>query len=394
MLASPATATDRTPDAARLEQAFDSFARASAALEGSYRALEQRVARLTEELAEANDEQARQAEQNARLCARLTELIEALPAGVVVVDADGIVEQSNATAGSMLGPATQGAAWRSLAAAAFVLEDAGEAVLRDGRRVSVSQRELPGGAGRVILLADDSEARAMRELLDRHRRLSTLGEMAARLAHQVRTPLAAALLYASQLDAPQLPEHERRRFAARTVARLRDIDRTVQEMLVFARGGAPAADPVEVGELLDAALGSAEPELRPGVELRVTCVERRAAVAGSRTALAGALANLVVNAAQSLPVSGRIEVVAAAHADGWLEIAVDDDGPGFEPAVLERAFEPFHTTRPGGTGLGLAIVRSVVEAHGGSVHATASALGGARVVMRLPAKPHGPGGNA
>ena len=178
------------------------------------------------------------------------------------------------------------------------------------------------------------------------------------------------------------------------MARLRDIDRTVQEMLVFARGGAPAADPVEVGELLDAALGSAEPELRPGVELRVTCVERRAAVAGSRTALAGALANLVVNAAQSLPVSGRIEVVAAAHADGWLEIAVDDDGPGFEPAVLERAFEPFHTTRPGGTGLGLAIVRSVVEAHGGSVHATASALGGARVVMRLPAQPHGPGGIA
>lgn len=394
MLAAHANPTDRTPDAARLEQAFDSFARASAALEGSYRALEQRVARLTEELAEANDEQARQAEQNARLCARLGELIEALPAGVVVVDADGIVEQSNATAGSMLGAAPQGACWRSLAAAAFALEDAGEAVLRDGRRITVSQRELPGGAGRVILLADDSEARAMRELLDRHRRLSTLGEMAARLAHQVRTPLAAALLYASQLDAPRLAEEDRRRFAARAVARLRDIDRTVQEMLVFARGGAPAADPVEVGELLDAALASAEPALRPGIELRVGCADRRAAVAGSRTALAGALANLVVNATQSLAEAGRIDVVAASQADGWFEIAVDDDGPGFEPSVLERAFEPFHTTRPGGTGLGLAIVRSVVEAHGGTVHATASTLGGARVVMRLPTRTRGPGGNA
>ena len=394
MLAAQANATDRTPDAARLEQAFDSFARASAALEGSYRALEQRVARLTDELAAANDEQARQAEQNARLCARLTELIEALPAGVVVVDADGNVEQSNATAGSMLGQALQGATWRSLAAAAFALEDAGEAVLRDGRRVTVSQRELPDGAGRVILLADDSEARAMRELLERHRRLSTLGEMAARLAHQVRTPLAAALLYVSQLDAARLTDEDRRRFAARAVARLRDLDRTVQEMLVFARGGAPAADPVEVGALLDAALGSAEPDLRQGLELSVSCADPRATVAGSRTALAGALANLVANAAQSLPEAGRIEVAVTAHADGWLEIAVDDDGPGFEPTVLERAFEPFHTTRPGGTGLGLAIVRSVVEAHGGSVHATASALGGARVVMRLPATMRGRGGIA
>ncbi|MFO1406048.1 MAG: ATP-binding protein [Steroidobacteraceae bacterium] len=377
---------DRRPDTARLEQAFDTFARASAALEGTYRALEERVARLTEELAEANDEQVRQAEENTRLCTRLAELIEALPAGVVVVGADDRVEQANATALGMLGGRGPGLDWTTLARAAFALREGEEAVLRDGRRLTLTERELPAGSGRVVLLADDGDARAVRALLERHRRLSTVGEMAARIAHQVRTPLSAALLYASQLDDERLEPGERRRLVARAVSRLRDLDRTVQEMLAHARGSEPSAERIRLGDVVDTALESVQPELGPGISVAVDCPDREATATGSRTALAGALANLVANAAQAVGDTGRIELRACATAGGGITFDVEDDGPGIPADALESVFEPFRTTRPGGTGLGLAIVRSVAEAHGGTARASASPLGGARVTLTIPAR--------
>lgn len=373
-------------DPAVLEEAFATFTRASAALECTYRSLEQRIERLTEELAEANDEQARQGEENARLCGRLSLLVEALPAGVVVIDGSGVVVQSNSVARTMLGAPLDGRFWSELARAAFAHQDGGTAVLRDGRRLTLSSREIPDRSGRVVLLTDDGEARAVRELLDRHRRLSAMGEMAARLAHQVRTPLAAALLYASQLATPGLSAVDQRRFAARTVARLQDLDRTVQEMLSFARGGRPVSEPLRLGSVLAEALQVVEPELGPRLKLCVECHADDVEVSGSRTALAGALANLVANSAQAVGGAGTVLVEARATDEAWLEITVSDDGPGIPAELRERVFEPFYTTRTGGTGLGLAIVRSVAEAHGGTVEAGESRLGGARVMLRLPVR--------
>jgi two-component system sensor histidine kinase FlrB len=155
-------------------------------------------------------------------------------------------------------------------------------------------------------------------------------------------------------------------------------------MLAFARGGRQAGEHVRLGSILTEALQVVEPEIGPRLTLRVECHVDDAEVTGSRTALAGAVANLVVNSAQAVQGCGVVVIEACRAEDGWYELRVSDDGPGIAPELRERVFEPFYTTRQGGTGLGLAIVRSVVEAHGGSVAAEASQCGGARFRLRLP----------
>jgi two-component system sensor histidine kinase FlrB len=280
-----------------------------------------------------------------------------------------------------------GQSWPAVISRAIAHAEGSEVVLRDGRRLTLSQRELPDRTGQIVLLTDDSETRAVRELLDRHRRLSAMGEMAARLAHQIRTPLSAALLYVSQLSLPSLTAAERQRFAERAVVRLQDLDRTVQEMLAFARGGTATSERVRLGSILAEVVQVLEPELAPALTLQVVCDVDDVEVVGSRTALAGAIANLVSNAAQAMEGTGLVLLEAGAADDGELEVRVSDDGPGVLPEHRARIFEPFFTTRRGGTGLGLAIVKSVVEAHQGSISVGQSALGGACFSIRLPARP-------
>ena len=372
-----------------LEEAFASFTHASAALEESYRSLEERIAGLTEELAEANDEQVRQAEENARLCGRLVQLVEALPAGVLVIDGGGAIAQSNAAARALLGESLEGVTWSAACARAVAHVEGNDVALCDGRRLTLCRRELPDRSGHIVLLTDDSEARAARELLDRHRRLSAMGEMAARLAHQIRTPLSAALLYVSQLATACLSPADRQRFAERAVARLQDLDRTIQEMLAFARGGSSASDHVRLGSVLAEVVQILEPEIAPALTLQVVCEVDDVEVLGSRIALAGAIVNLVSNAAQAMDGVGTILLEARAATDDEVIVRVSDDGPGVAPEHRARIFEPFFTTRRSGTGLGLAIVKSVVEAHQGSIALEPSALGGASFAIRLPARLRG-----
>jgi two-component system sensor histidine kinase FlrB len=106
---------------------------------------------------------------------------------------------------------------------------------RDGRRVALAASVLPEQAGTIILLTDVTETRALQELAARNRRLSAIGKMAASLAHQIRTPLAGALLYLSQCRSRR-DERERSKLLEKGIERLRHLDLLVQDMLVFARG--------------------------------------------------------------------------------------------------------------------------------------------------------------
>jgi two-component system sensor histidine kinase FlrB len=370
-----------------LQQAFALFNQVSEQLTQAYAELQVKVERLTHELAVANGELRRQYEEKEALSRRLAHLLAALPGGVVVVDGAGRVEEANPAALRLLGEPLVGEAWQGVRARVLMPTPVpGEWVLQGGaRRISISSSPREGVGGEILLLQDVTDAHALEEQLQRHKRLSAMGEMAAALAHQLRTPLAAALLYTSHLGDPTLPEQERARFAERALGRLRHLEALIQDMLVFVRGGHTPQESVDVSSLLADVRQVMEPQMaQHGVRFEVQDVSGGASLLASREALSGALTNLLVNAMQACRPGGRVVLEAGRDGRGWVEFRVRDDGRGIPRAVQERLFEPFFTTRTEGTGLGLAIVREVVQIHGGEVAVESEEGVGSEFTLRFP----------
>lgn len=229
------------------------------------------------------------------------------------------------------------------------------------------------------------QVRRLTSELARSRRLAAMGEVAARLAHELRTPLATALLYVSQLESATLPERERCRFAGKAVARLRQLERLVRDMLLYVKGESGARERVSVSELLLEAQQVMAPQMaQRAVRFTVRDDARGASIEGCRRSLAGALVNLLDNALRATRPGGAVELAAHSTADR-VALAVSDNGRGIDPEVRERLFEPFYTTRSDGHGLGLAHVRSVTLAHGGTVAVESTPGAGAQFVLTLPA---------
>ena len=170
--------------------------------------------------------------------------------------------------------------------------------LSSGRFLNVSRRNLAGG-GEVVLLTDVTESHLMQVLLARQQRLLTLGELAAGLAHQIRTPLSAAMLYASQLTLPDRSARDTAHCAAKTAESLRQLDKLVTEMLAFAHGGA-ARETVSVNALLEQVAQWLRPVLGRRTRLTIRTEAVNLKVRANASALVSAVLNLATNALQAL----------------------------------------------------------------------------------------------
>lgn len=379
-----------TMDPKQLEHAFQVFNLASSELCTAYDELRAQAQTLSEELALANGELRRQLAEKAALSQRFALLIEALPGGMVMLSETDDVVEANPTAQRMLGEPLIGASWATLLRERLLRTEVESEWTRmpgaggGALRLSVSSRSLPPGAGKVLLLQDITQANAQRETAERSQRLAAMGEMAARLAHRLRTPLATALLYAAQLGQASLAAPARERFASKTVDRLRHLERLIEEMLLFVRGAKVGSELVDLSDLLREVYQTIEPHaLASGLQAELIDESGAHAVRGDRQALVSALLSLLENAVQACAKGGRIRL-SAGIAGGQVVFRVADTGAGIAPEAQSRLFEPFFTTRSGGTGLGLAIVRAVAEAHGGKVAASSVPGEGSEFVLWLP----------
>lgn len=237
------------------------------------------------------------------------------------------------------------------------------------------------------LAAANAETLRLRAEAERNERLAAMGEMAAQLAHQLRTPLAAALLYAGNLENPDLPAVSRVNIAKKTVDRLKHLERLIQDMLLFARGEVLGRETVAVADLVAEIAQTFETLARArGVEFRVEDSTGDETLTGNRKALVGALTNLLENALDAVgrnPGSAGVVTLAARDAGGMQVFTVRDNGPGMPPDVVAKLFQPFFTTRNEGTGLGLAIARGVARAHGGGIDVTSEPGAGTEFVMTV-----------
>ncbi|EAW27965.1 putative sensory box sensor histidine kinase in two-component regulatory system [Alteromonadales bacterium TW-7] len=320
----------------------------------------------------------------------LSHLVDTMPAGVVVLDGKGMIAKANQIAIDMLGEPLEGEKWFSVIQRSFRphQDDGHEVSLKDGRLIKLDITALAPEPGQLILMTDLSETRRLQKRVAHMQRLSALGKMVASLAHQVRTPLSAAMLYAANLGSKRLPEASRDNFQSKLMSRLKDLETQVNDMLLFAKSGdQQVVEQVSMQQLLS--------EVKAGADAMVTLNDSHLAVSlpepdiqitGNKSAIASAIQNLIHNSIQVIGAGAEVKLSAATDEQNpdFVRISVSDNGPGVDLTQAEKIFEPFYTTKSQGTGLGLAVVSSVANAHQGRVDVTNNKGGGACFSLFLP----------
>lgn len=332
-----------------------------------------------------------QQQQADNLANRHSRLLEVLPAGVVVIDGEGLVQEANAAAIDLLGEPLSGERWIHIIERAFRPQpgDGHDVSLHDGRLVHISTSPMGSEPGQIILLQDVTETRALQNKVSHLQRLSTMGEVAARLAHQIRTPLSSALLYLAPLLKEDSDVAIRQRFAGRLKHSLTHMEQLVKDMLAFSRGSMASTSPVAISSLLEEVEQQclSQPQAEQ-CQLSIHNLVNDGHVYGSQAALVSAINNLVNNARQACGEQGQIRIFAEFVEDenrqGWIDISVEDNGPGIALAEREKILTPFYTTRSAGTGLGLAVVQSIAKAHKGSLWLESDEGEGSTFGIRLP----------
>ncbi|MBI4705666.1 MAG: HAMP domain-containing protein [Deltaproteobacteria bacterium] len=227
-------------------------------------------------------------------------------------------------------------------------------------------------------------------------RLTTMGELAATIAHEVRTPLNALAinlqLLKRELRAPPGPapasppagRAQSRDTVAMLEAEVARINAVVEEFVRYARLPRPSPRPLELGHLCRGTVHLLETEARrSAVQLRFDAPARPLPVLGDEDQLRQVLINLLLNAIQAMPAGGRL-ALRADEVDRDARLAVSDTGPGIAQEVSAVLFRPFVTTKPNGTGLGLAIATRIIGEHHGRISARNLPEGGACFEIRLP----------
>ncbi|MFT5224642.1 MAG: two-component system sensor histidine kinase FlrB [Polaribacter sp.] len=334
----------------------------------------------------ANDDLKQVDDESKQQAVHLRSLIDAIPGGVVVLDPHGIIVELNAAASQLLGESVLQQPWRSIVQQVFLPDlDQGELKTEDGRQFSISTNPLGYAPGQILLLSDVTQTRQLQRTAQQNRHLMTMGKMMASLAHQIRTPLASAMLYLSQIVESNLDQDTHLRFSEKALARIKHIEKIINDMLVFAHGGQFNMSQFSIGSLLDELQEQLVPILEQrNASLTISNNYQTLRLQGNKGALLGALGNLCMNALDASDIKPSISIKIALSDKGHLLIIVDDRGCGMNAQMRHHLFDPFFTTKVDGTGLGLAVVKSVIESHEGSISVASRPRVGTRFRIQLP----------
>ncbi|MGE0826618.1 MAG: nitrogen regulation protein NR(II) [Candidatus Binatia bacterium] len=384
------------------------FYQSSVRLTEEYQRLEEQIARLNGELEKKN----RTLEQSLRAREKVTDsllsVLESLKTGVLVVDQKLTPTFFNRRLPGVVG-SIDAMRVRQVLGEELVrrLSDGKEADLPlecerlvcgpDSSTLSVHITiceffiEDKEPAGYILVFQDISRAKRLEAEVARARRLAALGEMAAGITHEVRSPLGGIELYASLIQ--EQNAGEAKRLATEILHAVHRLQTTISRLLSFATEPRVAAAGFPVSLLLRDVSEAIAPLLHAGkwkLELRM---ERNLpSLWGDRALLTQALANLVINATEAMPNGGVVSVwvqsvilpSATDRVQREIEIRVVDEGEGIAPANRERIFDPFFTTKRQGTGLGLALTRKIISAHDGSIAVSSTPRQGSCFTVFLP----------
>jgi two-component system, NtrC family, sensor kinase len=226
------------------------------------------------------------------------------------------------------------------------------------------------------------------EQMRRADQLATVGELAAGVAHELKTPLlgiaGGVQLLGRHLDPA---DAEGRRLIDELLQRVGRMEGAVQGLLSYARPSPARLSRLDLNAIVARALALVEPRAeRSGVRVRRELSGGLPPVQADPDQVGQVVVNLALNSIEAMESGGTL-VVTTRRAEGGVELSVSDSGPGIGAEERERIFRPFYTTKHAGTGLGLAIVRQIVSRHGGQVRLGDPPDSGAEFVVWLPTDP-------
>jgi two-component system sensor histidine kinase HydH len=376
----------------------------SAFMAASMQGVIQQLREQEKELERLHKIEKERAEQTERLSEEVT---RNMPAGLVVVNATGIISSSNPAAEQVLG--IRGLGFRRYSEALGASSDLSRLVAEclttgkifrreevehvppagDTRHLGVTISPIRRGEGKIsgaiCLLTDLTELAALQQRMQLKENLAALGELSAGIAHEFKNALATISGYAQLI--PEASPSDASDYAKRIVEQTRNITHVVAEFLKYAR-------PLDIRDetvALEGVVEQAVLEVAQAIpQVEIVCEGTFGDVGGDEGLLRQALLNLARNAAEACAIDGsrgrvvvRGEIVRGDEV-GFQRISILDNGPGIAGEALPKLFRPFFTTKANGTGLGLAVVQKIIVQHGGQVEARNQPDGGAAFIVTLP----------
>lgn len=386
-----------------LADAFSEFISASATLEASYRDLQSEVAHLSVELSERNAELTRSLQENDRMRATLQQIIDSMPCGVLVLDAEQRIVTINPEGRRLLGlRSARAKTLRELSEISQI--DFGALVTETGERdneicltslgkkrwLAVGRRELDGApAARfqsIWILRDITADKLAEQERESARRVTTLAEISTILAHEIRNPLASLELFAG-LIAEDRGDTEQ--WVANLRAGIRTLSGTVNNVLSMNGDGRKRLVPVGLSQCVKSGVEFVQPiAQQAGVELRFSPAGSPITVQGNEDALRQITLNLISNAIRHTPVGGSVEVAVRAetrHGTVRGMVTVRDSGCGIPQDLLSHIFEAGFSATGETPGLGLAVCKRLMAQHRGEIRVQSRVGQGTDFELEFPA---------
>jgi signal transduction histidine kinase len=241
--------------------------------------------------------------------------------------------------------------------------------------------------GEGIIQKRAMERLRLKERLAHAERLSSLGEMAAGISHEIRNPLGIIRSSAELLKKKIAKVDQTNKFPDIIVEEASRLNAIITDFINYAKPRVPKMAPCRVEEIIDknlTFLGAQNKE--KGYIIKKNYQEDLPDIMADSTMLYQSFLNILLNAMQSMPEGGRILVEVSSN-DHRITIHFDDEGQGIPPENINKIWDPFFTTKEKGTGLGLGVVKNIIESHGGSIQIVNRPVSGARVTVELPFKP-------
>jgi len=357
-----------------LSKAIESINSVSSTLMQYYQTLEDKVKVLTEEV-----------DQKKQL---LDSILDSIDVGVVFFDSDGVIRLINESAETLLGidsgTLIGGTSLHAEINDEMVIPEKGQPF-----NALVSSSQVKGGSdgkpiGRVLIFKDITRLKKLEAENERNRRLSAMGELVMKIAHEIRNPLGSMELFANLL-ANDLKGTEQVDYARRISNSVRSLVNTLDNMLRFSGEIRPKMEYLCINDVVrDTFDEFREILMAGGIGIDIIDSDQFRLYL-DRGLISQALINILLNSVHAMPEGGNIRVVIARDKNSdAIRISIRDNGTGMDEDTRARLFEPFFSTKDRGTGLGMSITLAIVNAHRGHIEVDSFPGRGTEFIISLP----------